>query len=457
MDYSLLTEQQLQKRYYSLSQKIRDVLESENNLKIIHQICRAHQLNDDEKILIVEQLIGLILLGFVSADDLSREIGENIHLNHRHSDDVASEIDRKIFTSIRSEIEKVYSPVIEANQRGLEILEADKRGGEIASPSVRNDDEGEAKEIQYKEVEPPLEVQPPKIEPEPPIRIIGMEEETKPTTNNQQPSEIPRESALSPRESAPEEGPMIIHEETEFKPLSESKKSLKSLSGLFGFLSASRRKKEEKKPSSVRAEVEGAGFSKEISAKGEPAMGWKKIIEELKPIETKIKVVDYTEVPDITNNQQPITNNKPLAASEPEPPIRVVDDQQPTADNPQHAEPPIKIWEVKPPKSEKELEKTSDVPRVEHLETAGNIELEKLKNEEKKDNATIEPKIIVTEEEIKPKKSFGGKLFGFFRKKEKLETKKETEAEKEMAAELEIEKVEGIKKPEEGNLYKKRE
>ena len=110
MNYSLLTEQQLQKKYYFLPENIKAVLDSENNMETARQICRAHHLNDEEKVLVVEQLIGLILLGFVPADDLSREISENIHLNKKHADDISSEINRKIFASIKSEIDKIYVP-----------------------------------------------------------------------------------------------------------------------------------------------------------------------------------------------------------------------------------------------------------------------------------------------------------------------------------------------------------
>src|SRR3989344_3625293 len=125
MDYSLLTEQQLQKKYYFLPENIKAVLDSENNIETARQICRAHHLNDEEKVLVVEQLIGLILLGFVPADDLSREISENIHLNKKHADDISSEINRKIFASIKSEIDKIYVPVgaLVEEVPSIEILE----------------------------------------------------------------------------------------------------------------------------------------------------------------------------------------------------------------------------------------------------------------------------------------------------------------------------------------------
>ena len=109
MDYSLFTEEQLQKRYNSLLQGIKDVLDSKNNIEIVRRICNSHYL-DEEKTLIIEQLVGLVLLGFVPIDKLSQEISENLHLDKKHADDIASEIDRKIFSPIKSDLEKVYSP-----------------------------------------------------------------------------------------------------------------------------------------------------------------------------------------------------------------------------------------------------------------------------------------------------------------------------------------------------------
>ena len=83
-----------------------DVLVSEKNVEILHQICRSHYLISSDKIIILEQLIGLVLLGFVSIDELSREISENININDKHAGDIVGEIDQKIFAPIKADINK---------------------------------------------------------------------------------------------------------------------------------------------------------------------------------------------------------------------------------------------------------------------------------------------------------------------------------------------------------------
>src|SRR3989338_9044433 len=100
MDYLLITEQQAQKKYNSLPDKIRNILDSENNVMAVGQICRQHHL-DDERILMVNQLVALILLGFVSPNDFRQEIIDNLHLNYQHANDIAKEIHEKIFAPIR--------------------------------------------------------------------------------------------------------------------------------------------------------------------------------------------------------------------------------------------------------------------------------------------------------------------------------------------------------------------
>ncbi|MEK9168423.1 MAG: hypothetical protein AAB698_01330 [Patescibacteria group bacterium] len=463
MDYSLLTEQQLQKRYYSLPEKLKDILDSENNLKIIHQICRAHQLNDDEKILIIEQLVGLILLGFVSADDLSREISENLHLNHRHSDDIAFEMNRKIFAPIWSEIEKAYSPVSEGEREEREIEPT------TDNLQLTTDNQQEMRD-KAEPISMPIEIRKPEAfmvnKVEPPIRIIGFEEEKRETQlmDSALPyREAPAEVQIKEKITAINEEPLIIHEETELKPLSESKKSFKSLGGLFGFL-----KKKEKpgeiKP--VRAEIEG-----------------------IKPIETKIKVVDYTEVPEVlTNNQQPTTDNLQHTES----PIKIIEEEKPIKESEieevepleeirrvaSEAEPPIKIIDEENHQITNQNEYTNKIEGIEKTELEEKIEKskdeimtttmteEKKFEEEKKEIQLMDsalpyrevpaentqfqkeketaaiaelpfdgPVIISQETEPKPKKKFFSGLTHLFKKKTKIETKtvKETEAEKETA------------------------
>src|SRR3989344_313231 len=230
MDYSLFTEQQAQKKYNSLPDKIRNILDSENNVVAVGQICRQHHL-DDERILIVNQLVALILLGFVSPNDFRQEIINNLHLNYQHSDDIAKEIYEKIFAPIRIEIDKIYSPI--APDTGLKPAE------EKVEEHIVDLKTFEKPKEEIKKIEKPVEI----IETK---KLIEAEK-----------LEVPRPPVFTPSKlmsEVVEEGPVIIHKEIETNPTLGKQRSL---GGLFGFLRAqklSEMKVEKQKP--VTAEVE---------------------------------------------------------------------------------------------------------------------------------------------------------------------------------------------------------
>ncbi len=114
MNYSLFEPQILVDRFTSLPENIKSALSHPSDAEIVEQICRNNFLADGEKILIVEQLTTLILMGFLLPEELGREIANNLHLNLKAGQAIAEEIDRKIFTSLHAELKKIYSPLKEA-------------------------------------------------------------------------------------------------------------------------------------------------------------------------------------------------------------------------------------------------------------------------------------------------------------------------------------------------------
>lgn len=269
MDYSLITKDQIQKRFYSLPAKIRDVLNSESSIESLRQICRNHHL-DSERILIVEQLVGLIFLGFVSPNELKKEIIENLHLNDKHSSDIVNEINQKTFASIRSEIDKVYLP---AQISSGEIWES-KPPTEIHEEDIIDLRKIEAEKI---EVESPkiISSEPAeKIEPE--IKLEEKKEIEK--------EEISRPFASIPQKSALEAEPVIIHKEADVRPVLGQKRSL---GGLFSFLGSP---KEEDKPK-VQVSLEYQIESKKPLEKKENLP-----VETPKIIHQEPRVVHYTEL-----------------------------------------------------------------------------------------------------------------------------------------------------------------
>lgn len=258
MDYSLITEQNIQKRYHSLPEKLRSVLDSEKNAELVNSICNNHYLKDGEKIVIVEQLVALVILGFIEFEELKKEISENLNLNIQHSTDIVSEINKKIFEPVKSDIENNYKPVMseslpprqpmaEVRPKPFSPLDVLKEAPAAPKP--------QAPMAEIPVSKPIVSPAPLPVAPKPPV----------------QPS-IEKKDSL-PSAAPATNGPLIIHKEAEFKPLSENKKSL---GGFFNFLNKGAAEKKEIKDvvSPVKAKVEIGpetfGVKKEMENKFAP-------------------------------------------------------------------------------------------------------------------------------------------------------------------------------------------
>ena len=222
MDYSLITEQQFQKRIYDLPSILKNALNSESIMGTIGHICQSHYF-DSEKTLIIEQLTALVLSGFVATEDMSKEIAENLELNKQLADSIYQEIDRKIFLSLKDEIKKVYNPLVapkSALSWGASKIET--------KPATKEDVvDLKTKPISVISSET-IEIIPKEISSEavvlkaPELKLkIEKEEPTVFGKIESRASGITLEKPLGG-----EEAPMILHKETELTPLAADKKSL---------------------------------------------------------------------------------------------------------------------------------------------------------------------------------------------------------------------------------------
>jgi hypothetical protein len=110
MDYTILKEEQLIDRLNSIPSTLQSLVTSEIVFRKVQQIAEANHLLDAEKVEMLSQLIGLVILGFVSKDNLAQEINQNLHLNYKHAKNLAQEIDSKIFAAVSNELEAIYKP-----------------------------------------------------------------------------------------------------------------------------------------------------------------------------------------------------------------------------------------------------------------------------------------------------------------------------------------------------------
>ena len=252
-----IPRQQILNRYDTLPESLKDAGFLPYNTLLIKKIGESNHLTG-EKISTVSHLVGYVLFGFIHAEDLAEEIKNELNIAPEIANPIADEIDRKIFSLVRADLEKVYQPPTEE-----EILDLRPAAREVkpTEEAVLPAAEAPMTEVGAAAAGP---VEAPKILPQ-----------------EEKPEEEFSEVKLPKIQPGETESPFIIHKEVEFKPLSENKKSL---GGLFGFL---RKGGEEKlqRTEPVRAQVEIG----DKSLKTEPS----KITKTAEM--PKVRVVHYTE------------------------------------------------------------------------------------------------------------------------------------------------------------------
>jgi len=107
-----ITIEDILERYSILPDELLAVLEDLNTEKIVETVCQKNNISKQEWIDIIKQLVGYVLMGFIHYYDLGAEINTELNFpNSKLGNDIASEIDAKIFSPIKNLLEKNYSPI----------------------------------------------------------------------------------------------------------------------------------------------------------------------------------------------------------------------------------------------------------------------------------------------------------------------------------------------------------
>lgn len=275
-----ISQEQISKRWDLLPLSLRESLYSFENGKIVWGIGVDNHLSE-EKIGKIAGAAGYVILGFIHAEDLAKEIGENLGLNSEIAGSIAREIDRKIFGPIRNDLEKVYSMPAEEKEVEKETLDLRAKAQALEVSGIK------------------------------PAETITTAAEAPKIIPPEEKPEAAKPLEISPAPAIQADGPMIIHKEAEFKPLSENRKSL---GGLFGFL----RKDKEQKPeimTAAKVQVElgsqplGVSEAGQQPEKPEPS----KVAKTEMP---KVRVVHYTEFP-VATSPFPVEGEKPKEVIQP--------------------------------------------------------------------------------------------------------------------------------------------
>lgn len=105
-------------RWDKLPQSIREAIFSEENADIIQQIGEANRFTENN-IQILSVVAGDVLRGFIKHGELAREIVKDLKIDYDTASTIAKEINDKIFSPLKSDLEKVYEPLTETQTSEL--------------------------------------------------------------------------------------------------------------------------------------------------------------------------------------------------------------------------------------------------------------------------------------------------------------------------------------------------
>lgn len=105
-----ISNQQVLERWDLLPDVLKEALFSSQNTDILQKICEAQHI-PQEKIYSIATMAGDVIFGFIHPEDLEKEIRAEFNINQQISSVIVAEINQKIFIPIKSEIDKMYSPI----------------------------------------------------------------------------------------------------------------------------------------------------------------------------------------------------------------------------------------------------------------------------------------------------------------------------------------------------------
>ena len=180
MTLNQITIENILERYSVLPDELLIILEDPNTKKIVETICQKNNIFKEEWISIIKKLVDYVLMGFIHYCDLGPEINAELNFsNSKLGNDIASEIEAKIFNPIKNILEKNYSPIIPQKEEIFQKKE------EFDVINLQKESKIEDKSPK-KELQPEPKPQPPKKQEAVPLEEIIIEKNKISTPNIQQ-------------------------------------------------------------------------------------------------------------------------------------------------------------------------------------------------------------------------------------------------------------------------------
>ena len=104
-----ISKKQAGQRWDTITPQLREALFSDVNADFVWNLCQNEHLTKGKSYQVAE-FAGYVLLGFLHPEDLAGELVSSIDLPTPLAKTISDQINSRIFTPLRADIDKVYSP-----------------------------------------------------------------------------------------------------------------------------------------------------------------------------------------------------------------------------------------------------------------------------------------------------------------------------------------------------------
>lgn len=108
IDFIKLTEEEISKKYESLPQEFREILASAQTSAVINSIAKSKGIVNEEKNIMLQQVVGLLIMGFVNYDEMKEVMLNEIGVRKELILPTAEEIRQKILLPIINLLQKTF-------------------------------------------------------------------------------------------------------------------------------------------------------------------------------------------------------------------------------------------------------------------------------------------------------------------------------------------------------------
>ena len=111
-----LSQEQIDERYENLPKTIKETFWAASTAQRIWRLGQFYHLSD-EKISLLSQIVGQVLIGFILPEDVASEIQETIGIDTRIAQAINNEVRQRIFSPLHEELSKIYNPILGSPKR----------------------------------------------------------------------------------------------------------------------------------------------------------------------------------------------------------------------------------------------------------------------------------------------------------------------------------------------------